>query len=279
MRRNAPAFTLIELLVVISIIGVLLAVFIPQIPAAMNWYKTNLSYAQLKSLGMAVEEYKLTYGYYPSDVMYWDGKNAIEGDYLSSHGYRSLCLMLQGPNGTGWGPTPSEPDIREFGPLPASPGYITSDDNGRKYFHCPFDRPVLYYRAYMDLYEDISYDQPPIDGTNTFRWKNTRYLYLVNFHAWEGQRGANEAPAGTAKMNRDMAVKHWMPTLTMSMSGRNRMPYNPTSFVLWMCGADKRFGYWMWDENYDGYVVDPGPENPNDGVYGRSDDITSFSKS
>ena len=77
-------------------------------------------------------------------------------------------------------------------------------------------------------------------------------------------------------MTRSVAIQHWMARLTHSKSpGGFRYPYNPKTYLIWMAGADERFGYWSWSQEHSGFVCDVRPEDTADGV-GICDDLTNF---
>jgi hypothetical protein len=147
---------------------------------------------------------------------------------------------------------------------------------GRPRFEDPFGRPVLYYKARLDSqWPDISVDKDHFI-------LSTRYIYLVNFHQWEhggtggAQRGADEPAYGEGKMTREVALRHWMAKLAHSQDAEGfRYPYNPKTYVLWMAGADERFGYWYWSEEHSGFVCDVLPGNAADGV-GICNDLVSW---
>ena len=293
MRRAGHGFTLIELIIVMSIIALLILIFVPQVPAIVSWYRVHLSRVIMKQLEFGVEEYKRTYGEYPLDLyrMHADHKRLLNGltdtggwtdpgacHYGNAPGYYSLCLILQGPDGNGWGPTEDFPAVKEFGPIPESPGFVKRDLRyERTYFEDPFGRPILYYLARMDSkYPDISVDKSHFV-------LSTRYIYLINDNAWEhggtagAQRGADELAYGTGIMVSDVARMHWEIRLTRSKDASGyRYPHNPKSYVIWMAGADERFGYWVWSDEHGGVICDPKPEDSSDGRVGVCDDLTNF---
>ncbi len=67
MRRSygGKAFTLIELLIVAAIIGILAAIAIPNLKAAMIRAKITKVYGDFKSISNAMEMYRLDYNTYP----------------------------------------------------------------------------------------------------------------------------------------------------------------------------------------------------------------------
>ncbi len=65
-RRRLLGFTLIELLVVIVIIGVLASVVAPRFFGRTEQGKIAAARAQIEALSMALDNYQLDNGYYPS---------------------------------------------------------------------------------------------------------------------------------------------------------------------------------------------------------------------
>lgn len=63
MKRRA--FTLIELLIVVAIIGILAAIAVPNFLNAQINAKVSRMKSDLRSMGVAVEAYRLDYGVYP----------------------------------------------------------------------------------------------------------------------------------------------------------------------------------------------------------------------
>ena len=256
---------------VMLVIGVLIAVFVSQIPAILNWYRVHLSNVYMQQLAFGIDEYHRVYGDYPPETVNWNStaSRLEEGTYLSSQGFWSLPLMLLGPDGAGWGPTADRPGIKEFGPIPNSPGFLAKDVRyERPQFEDPFGRPILYYRAHTDSqYPDINREHFVL---------STRYVYLINFKAWEGQRGADELAYGSdIVFQRGAAQHHWERRLTRSTdSAGNHTPYNDKTYVLWLAGSDERFGYWSWSDEHGGFVADPDPEDggATDGIIGVCDD-------
>jgi len=286
MTRAREGFTLIELIIVMSIIALLILIFVPQVPAIVRWHRVHLSKVVMTQLEFGLDEYKRVYGEYPHDlvVMHANGKRMLNSitdsgqcTYLSTQGYYGLYLTLQGPDGTGWGPTADFPGVKEFGPVPESPGFVSRDlKYERPFFEDPFGRPILYYSARMDSHF-------PYLNSGQASWKH-RYDYTVNHTQWRYgagasnlQRGVDEATGGKAVMDGEAAPLHWMVRLTRSKDNYGyRYPHNPRSYLIWMAGADERFGYWLWSDKPRGFVADPDPENAADGRVGVCDDLTNF---
>lgn len=66
-RKSLPAFTLVEMLVVIATIGVLVAILVPTLGAAIRRAKIGAVAMELNELSLAIEAYKLQFRDYPPD--------------------------------------------------------------------------------------------------------------------------------------------------------------------------------------------------------------------
>ena len=67
--KSSPGFTLVEMLVVIAIIGVLAALLVPALAAAIRKSKIGAVAMELNQLSQAMEAFKLAYGDYPPDFV------------------------------------------------------------------------------------------------------------------------------------------------------------------------------------------------------------------
>lgn len=65
MHRTSRGFTLIELLIVVAIIGILAAIAVPNFLNAQIRAKVARCKSDLRSIGVALEQYSLDNGYYP----------------------------------------------------------------------------------------------------------------------------------------------------------------------------------------------------------------------
>jgi general secretion pathway protein G len=64
--RNQKGFTLIELLIVVAIIGIIVAIAIPNLLNAIQRAKQKRSMADIRSIGTAAETYAIDFNRYPS---------------------------------------------------------------------------------------------------------------------------------------------------------------------------------------------------------------------
>ncbi|MEO8498536.1 MAG: prepilin-type N-terminal cleavage/methylation domain-containing protein, partial [Planctomycetota bacterium] len=66
-RKSLPGFTLVEMLVVIAIIGILAAILVPTLGAAIRRAKIGAVAMEVNQLSQAIEAYKLEFNDYPPD--------------------------------------------------------------------------------------------------------------------------------------------------------------------------------------------------------------------
>src|SRR5437016_230886 len=65
MKRNRKGFTLIELLIVVAIIGIIVAIAIPNLLNAIQRAKQKRTMGDMRSIGTAAESYSVDYNAYP----------------------------------------------------------------------------------------------------------------------------------------------------------------------------------------------------------------------
>jgi type II secretion system protein G len=65
-KRNKKGFTLIELLIVVAIIGIIVAIAIPNLLNAIQRAKQKRTMADMRSAGTAAEAYAVDYNHYPA---------------------------------------------------------------------------------------------------------------------------------------------------------------------------------------------------------------------
>ena len=75
-KRNNKGFTLIELLIVVAIIGIIVAIAIPNLLNAIQRAKQKRSMADMRSAGTAAEAYAVDFNHYPAAAGYPTGLSA-----------------------------------------------------------------------------------------------------------------------------------------------------------------------------------------------------------
>jgi general secretion pathway protein G len=68
-RREGRGFTLVELLVSLAIIGIILAIGIPQLMGALQKAKQKKSMADMRNIATAIEAYAIDFRNYPPSAM------------------------------------------------------------------------------------------------------------------------------------------------------------------------------------------------------------------
>ena len=66
--RKKEGFTLIELLIVVAIIGILAGIAIPNFLGARTKAKVSRAFADMRTIGNAIEAYAVDYGEYPTST-------------------------------------------------------------------------------------------------------------------------------------------------------------------------------------------------------------------
>src|SRR5712692_19253 len=70
MKSNRKGFTLIELLIVVAIIGIIVAIAIPNLLNAIQRAKQKRTMADLRAIGTAAETYAVDFNRYPTAAGY-----------------------------------------------------------------------------------------------------------------------------------------------------------------------------------------------------------------
>jgi prepilin-type processing-associated H-X9-DG protein/prepilin-type N-terminal cleavage/methylation domain-containing protein len=94
IRRRALAFTLVELLVVITIIGILLALFLPAVQASREAARRTQCQNNLRQMAIAVHNYQDTCGCLPSGLI-WPNRTLWSGLILPQIEQKPLYDTLE----------------------------------------------------------------------------------------------------------------------------------------------------------------------------------------
>jgi general secretion pathway protein G len=82
--RKDRGFTLIELLIVVAIIGIIAAIAIPNLLAAINRGRQKRSMSDMRTIGTAIEAYAVDHSFYPNATSITTLKASIDGPYIKS---------------------------------------------------------------------------------------------------------------------------------------------------------------------------------------------------
>jgi type II secretion system protein G len=111
MKRNAKGFTLIELLIVVAIIGIIVAIAIPNLLNAIQRAKQKRTMGDMRSAGTAAESYSIDFNAYPPSAaatvpvlyggMTWPGSltATLGGNFTN---YVSPTYLRVVPLADGW---------------------------------------------------------------------------------------------------------------------------------------------------------------------------------
>ncbi len=90
-------FTLIELLIVVAIIGIIAAIAIPNLLAAINRGRQKRSMSDIRTIGTAMEAYSVDNSFYPILSNIGEAKSYLDGVYLKSaptnDGWRTAFIV------------------------------------------------------------------------------------------------------------------------------------------------------------------------------------------
>ncbi len=105
MKRNPKGFTLIELLIVVAIIGIIVAIAIPNLLNAIQRAKQRRSMGDIRTTATAVESYAVDFNRYPPASAYTigDGITFNAGTTLGAiQNYIAPTYVKQIPLADGW---------------------------------------------------------------------------------------------------------------------------------------------------------------------------------
>ncbi|HRY44627.1 MAG TPA: type II secretion system protein GspG [Thermoanaerobaculia bacterium] len=101
MKRNSKGFTLIELLIVVAIIGIIVAIAIPNLLNAIQRAKQRRSMGDIRTTATAIEAYAVDLNRYPPAAAY-TLPIAINQTLSSISNYVSPTYVKQVPLSDGW---------------------------------------------------------------------------------------------------------------------------------------------------------------------------------
>lgn len=94
----ARAFTLIELLIVVAIIAILAAIAVPNFLEAQTRAKVSRAKADMRSLSVGLESYRVDSSEYPPDRSYWQTEKNISGDVALNRLTTPIAYVTAVPN-------------------------------------------------------------------------------------------------------------------------------------------------------------------------------------
>jgi general secretion pathway protein G len=126
MKRNSKGFTLIELLIVVAIIGIIVAIAIPNLLNAIQRAKQRRSMGDIRSTATAVEAYAVDFNRYPpSAAVTFPAGLTYPGVTVGGiRGYVSPTYIRVVPMADGWN----------------SWFLYSTDTNGQAYFLASFGK-------------------------------------------------------------------------------------------------------------------------------------------
>jgi general secretion pathway protein G len=104
MKRNSKGFTLIELLIVVAIIGIIVAIAIPNLLNAIQRAKQRRSMGDIRSTATAVEAYAVDFNRYPpgAAITFPDAMVYPGGTVGAIRAYVSPTYIRVVPMADGW---------------------------------------------------------------------------------------------------------------------------------------------------------------------------------
>ena len=104
MKRNPKGFTLIELLIVVAIIGIIVAIAIPNLLNAIQRAKQRRSMGDMRTTATAVESYAVDFNRYPPAAAYTVGDGITFGTTTLSAIVNDISptYVKQIPLADGW---------------------------------------------------------------------------------------------------------------------------------------------------------------------------------
>ena len=94
MLRKEKGFTLIELLIVVAIIGIIAAIAVPNLLAAIQRSKRSRTAADIRAIGTALGSYNVDFNQFPAAT-----------DFNSAYTILKNGKFYQGSKADGWGNT------------------------------------------------------------------------------------------------------------------------------------------------------------------------------
>ncbi len=104
MKRNAKGFTLIELLIVVAIIGIIVAIAIPNLLNAIQRAKQRRTMGDIRTTATALEAYAVDMNRYPPSAGTYDLPETIGTDTVGGQmaNYVSPTYVKAVPLADGW---------------------------------------------------------------------------------------------------------------------------------------------------------------------------------
>jgi general secretion pathway protein G len=105
MKRNSKGFTLIELLIVVAIIGIIVAIAIPNLLNAIQRAKQRRTMGDMRTVATAIEAYSVDLNRYPPAAGFSMPTGVAIGTTTLSNaeGYISPTYLRKVPLVDGWG--------------------------------------------------------------------------------------------------------------------------------------------------------------------------------